>query len=339
MTFRMLCACAASLTLALLPMFAQTAFVDDAKRPIALPQRISRVFAAGAPAEVLLYTLTPEMLVGRNRLPEREAVEFFPPPYRNPVLIRRLPEANHPESDRELLALKPEIYIDYGSMHEDYIASIEAVQRRTGVPGIILDGALPRVPETYRRLGAALGVASRGERLAAVAERMLTTFRGALASSKARVYLACSADVVVPCLADESGGEQLAWLGGVNVAGTSASAPERALAVEEIKALRPNTIIVSGAGAAARLRENPAWQSVEAVAAGRVYEWPQLPYSWGSRPPSINRLPGLVWLAYKASDRAFDAAFYAEIRGFYRDFYHLELTESQMRIVLGASDP
>jgi iron complex transport system substrate-binding protein len=106
--------------------------------------------------------------------------------------------------------------------------------------------------------------------------------------------------------------------------------------VEEIKALKPRAIIVSGDGAAARLRANPAWQSVEAVAAGRVYEWPRLPYSWGSRPPSVNRLPGLVWLAYKASDRAFDAAFYAEIRGLFRDCYHLELTEPQMRKVLGS---
>lgn len=336
MRFRALYACAASFTLALSTAIAQTPFVDDARRAVVLPNRVSRVFAAGAPAEVLLYTLTPGMLAGRNRLPEGEAIEFFPPAYRTPVLIRRLPDASHPDFDVELLALKPDIYIDYGSMHQDYIDAIEAIQRRTGVPGIILDGALSRVPETYRRLGAALGVASRGERLGVAAQRILTMFRGALASSKARVYVACSADVVMPCLADESGGEQLAWLGGMNVAGASASAPQRALAIAEIKALRPNIIIVSGAGAAVRLRQNPAWQSVEAVAAGRVYEWPQLPYSWGARPPSVNRLPGLMWLAYKASDRAFDAAFYAEIRSFYRDFYHVELTESQTRKVLGS---
>ena len=40
--------------------------VDDAQRRVELPDAPSRVFAAGAPAEVLLYTLVPEMLVGRN---------------------------------------------------------------------------------------------------------------------------------------------------------------------------------------------------------------------------------------------------------------------------------
>src|SRR5262245_58300767 len=90
----------------------QTRFVDDAQREVQLPSRVSRVFAAGAPAEVLLYTLVPEMLAGRNRLPEGEAVEFFPPAYRNPVFIKQLPEVDNPAADAELLGLKPDVYID-----------------------------------------------------------------------------------------------------------------------------------------------------------------------------------------------------------------------------------
>lgn len=64
--------------------FTQTRFVDDATREVQLPPRVGRVFAAGAPAEVLLYTLVPDTLVGRNRVPNGDAIEFFPPAYRNP---------------------------------------------------------------------------------------------------------------------------------------------------------------------------------------------------------------------------------------------------------------
>ena len=311
----------------------QTRFVDDARREVQLPARVSRVIAAGAPAEVLLYTLVPEMLVGRNRVPDGEAVEFFPPAYRTPVFIKQLPEVDNPSADAELLALKPDVYIDYGTVHEDYIAALNAVQQRTRVPGIILDGALTRIPETYRRLGAALGVATRGESRASVADRILTKYRGVLSAAPApRVYLACSADGFAPCLEDDSAGEPLKWLGGVNVAGTRATAPRRPLTIEEIKALAPRAIVVTGGpGVAARLRANPAWQSVEAVAAGRVYQYPGLPYSWGARPPSVNRLPGLMWLAYVVSGRTFDAEFDADVRSFFKEFYHLELTDPQLR--------
>ena len=233
-----------------------------------------------------------------------------------------------------MLALKPDVYVDYGTVHEDYIASLTAVQQRTRVPGLILDGELTRIPETYRRLGAALGVGARGESRAAAANRILTKYRGMLSASSAapRVYLACSADGFVPCLGDDSAGEPLQWLGGVNVAGTRATAPRRPLTIEEVKALAPRAIVVTGGpGVAARLRANPAWQSIEAVAAGRVYQYPGLPYSWGPRPPSVNRLPGLMWLAYVVSGRTFDAEFDADVRSFFKEFYHLELTDPQLR--------
>jgi iron complex transport system substrate-binding protein len=310
----------------------QSRFVDDAKREVQVPARTSRVFAAGAPAEVLLYTLVPEMLAGRNRLPEGEAVEFFPPAYRAPVFVKQLPEVDNPGADAELLALKPDVYIDYGTVSDDYVAAVDAVQRRTRVPGIILDGTLPQIPETYRRLGAALGVSERGERLASAAERLLRKHRGVLSSPAIRVYVACSADGFVPCLEDDSAGEQLKWLGGVNVAGTRATAPRRPLTIDEIRAFAPQAIVVTGgAGAAAKLRANAMWQSLEAVKAGRIYTYPALPYSWGPRPPSVNRLPGVVWLAYVLRGRQPDAEFDADIRGFFRDFYHLDLTESQLR--------
>ena len=252
-------------------------------------------------------------------------------------MIRQLPEVDNPAADAELLAIKPDIYVDYGTMHEDYIASVEAVQRRTRVPAIILDGALTRIPETYRRLGAALGVAARGERLGAAADRILTKYRGTLAAARSplRVYLACSPDGFVPCVADEPAGEQLAWLGAVNVVGTRAVAPRRPLTIDEIKALGPEAIvIVGGAGAASRLRANPAWRVVDAVARDRVYQYPALPYGWGPRPPSVNRLPGLVWLASVLSGRTSDAAFSDDIRSFFRDFYHLELSDQQLRTLV-----
>jgi iron complex transport system substrate-binding protein len=324
--------CALIAALSLESAVTQTRLVDDAQREVQVPSRVSRVFAAGAPAEVLLYTLAPEMLVGRNRLPEGEAVEFFPPAYRKPVWIRQLPEVDDPAADSELLALKPDVYFDYGTVQEDYIASVNAVQQRTRVPGIILDGALARIPETYRRAGTVLGIAARGERLAAETDRILAKYRGALAAAAPRVYLACSADGFVPCLEDESAGEQLAWLGGVNVAGTRATAPRRPRTLDEVKSLAPHAIVIAaGAGAAARLRANPSWQSIEAVTAGRVYQYPALPYSWGPRPPSVNRLPGLMWLAYVLRGRTFDAEFNADIRRFFSEFYHLELTDPQLK--------
>lgn len=80
----------------------------------------SSVFAAGAPADLPLYTLVPEKLAGRNVLPSPAAKEFMPPPYRNPTPITNLPDRDDPRFDAELLALDVDVYIDYGTIDDDY---------------------------------------------------------------------------------------------------------------------------------------------------------------------------------------------------------------------------
>ena len=221
-------------------------FVDDAGRRVVLPARITRVFAAGAPAEVLLYTLVPEMLVGRNHMPSEAAQEFMPAAFRHPQPIVWLPDPDGAEHDAELLALRPDVYIDYGDLDADYVQSVSNVQARTGIPGIILDGRYEQIPRVYRKLGAALGVAPRGRQLARATERLLQRYP--------------------PGAADSARGAL-----------------------------------------------------------------PTVPFSWGPRPPSVNRLPGLIWQSYIAGNRPFDAAFYTELREFFALFYHYRPSEVQLR--------
>jgi hypothetical protein len=49
----------------------------------------------------------------------------------------------------------------------------------------------------------------------------------------------------------------------------------------------------------------------------------------------VNRLPGVIWLAYAATGRSFDAAFHDDVRRFFKDFYHLDLADAQFGTLLG----
>lgn len=308
------------------------AFTDDAGRTVSVPRDVQRVFAAGAPAEVLLYTLAPYRLVGRNHAPKEAALKWMPPEFRAPVLIQNLPERDDPGYDAELIALAPDLYVDYGTVDEDYVSSLEAVQSRTNVPGVIFDGALERIPDTYRRLGALVGERERGERLARESERILAKYKNALAPL--RVYLACSADGLLPCLASSSSGEIALWLGAVNVAGTVDTAPPRLATLAEIKAWNPQAIVAPNEEALALWHTDPAWQEIAALRDGKAYAPPALPFSWGARPPSVNRMLGLVWLAYTLSARAPDAEFFADVRGLFAAYYHLDLTNEQIKTLV-----
>jgi iron complex transport system substrate-binding protein len=308
----------------------QTPFTDDAQRRVTLPSTVTRVFAAGAPAEVLLYTLVPEKLGGRNHLPSEAALALMPPEYRAPKQITNLPDRDDPRYDAELLALNVDVYVDYGTVDADYIAALEAISARTGIPGIILDGRLANIPAAYRRLGSALGVTERGERLAAEAERILSKYRDVLAEPRVRVYLACSQNGTTPCLEGHSFGEVAQWLGATNTGGAVGTAPRRPLTLAEIDASAPAVIIAASAASAASLSADPAWREIDAVAAGHVHAPPDAPFNWGPRPPSVNRLLGLIWMAYVLPARPFDDAFFTEVRAFLETFYHVTPTPEQL---------
>lgn len=304
--------------------------MDDAQRRVEIPARVDRVFAAGAPAEILIYTLAPEMLGGLNHQPSDAARALMPPEYRSLPPITTLPERDDPQYDRELLALQPDLYVDYGTIDADYVGALEDISKRTGIAGVIFDGRFDNIPAVYRKLGAALDVQARGDQVAAVATRLLEKHRGALAGSGVRTYLACSQDGLLPCVEGHSSGEAAAWLGAINVAGTTATAPRRALTIEEIRAAAPTVIVATSPTAAARLRADPQWRTIPAVAAGRVYAPPALPFNWGPRPPSVNRLLGMLWLAYVLPGRPFDDEFFDDAQQFFETFYHVTLTREQL---------
>lgn len=312
---------------------AQTTFTDDAGRDVVLPASVERVFAAGAPADVLLYTLVPDKLPGRNRIPREAELPFIPPEYRTPQPIANLPDRDDPRYDAEMLALDPDVYVDYGTIDGDYVAALEAISDRTKVPAIILDGSLEAIPSAYRRLGAALGVAERGERLANEAERIIEKYRGALADPPVRVYLACSQDGFAPCVEGHSSGEAAALLGARNVGGRVGDR-RGPLAIEEIAERAPDVVIAANKAAAASLRASTEWQRVPAVREGRVYAPPELPFNWGPRPPSVNRLAGVIWLAYVGRGRPFDDEFRADVRRLFETFYHVTPTAEQLEHLL-----
>ena len=74
-------ALAALLALAL-PAAAQTrSITDSAGRVVTLPDRVDTVFAAGAPAAILLYVLAPDRMLGWPRANRPDEREFLAQPY------------------------------------------------------------------------------------------------------------------------------------------------------------------------------------------------------------------------------------------------------------------
>jgi iron complex transport system substrate-binding protein len=82
---------------------------------------------------------------------------------------------------------------------------------------------------------------------------------------------------------------------------------------------------------------NPLWRHVQAVRNREVYEVPQYPFCWIDRPPSVNRIIGIVWLANLLYPDVFHDDMRAVTRDFYSKFYHWQLTDAQLNRLLATA--
>src|SRR6266851_6612678 len=129
-------------------------FTDAAGRRVVLPAEIRRILPAEPNAEVLVYVLAPDKLVGLSRLPGRSAL--LPRASRLPVLAwrpRSIP-ASMAETARQL---HPDLIIDAGAVTPERAAFADQVQQMTGIPYLLVDDSFARIPTMLRSLGAVLG--------------------------------------------------------------------------------------------------------------------------------------------------------------------------------------
>src|SRR5262249_23823921 len=142
----------------LAPRRARAATVTDAAgRAVSVPERVARVFPAGPPAAILLYTLAPDLLLGWPRANRPEEREFLLPDVGSRPEIGRLTGRGNTANLEVVLALKTDVIFDVGSTDATYVSLAERVQQQTGIPYALLDGRFDKIPETYRTLGALVG--------------------------------------------------------------------------------------------------------------------------------------------------------------------------------------
>jgi iron complex transport system substrate-binding protein len=322
----------------LAPRASRAATVTDATgRAIAVPERITRVFPAGPPAAILIYTLAPDLLLGWPRANGAEQCEFMLPEICTRPEVGRLTGRGNTANLEVVLALKPDLILDVGSTSPTFVSLAARVQEQTGIPYALLDGRFDAIASTYRALGALTHRETEAEALARYAEETTSTIQHRIAAiareRRPRVYYARGPRGLETGLGGSINVETIEFLGAVNVAGEQRGGLAN-VSIEQVLAWNPDIIVTIDQTFAAEVRSDPAWAPVKAVRDGRVYLSPKLPFGWVDFPPSVNRLIGLWWLAKIFYPEQFPEDIKALTRDFYTRFYRRTLTDAHIERVL-----
>lgn len=335
----------AFLILCLFPGLALAGSVtDSAGRTVDIPDKIARIYASGPPASVLVYALAPETLIGWPRALRQSELPYIAESYRGLPEVGRLTGRGGTANLEVVIREKPDLIVDFGSVRDTYISLANAVQAQTGIPYILIDGRFEATPAALRLLGKALGREELAERQAAYAEALFADLdaklKGVPQGKRPRVYLARGPDGLESGSIGSINTEILERAGGRNVVG---AVPGRKglvqMTMEQILVADPEIIVTWDRNFHDRVRTDPLWTKVAAVKNRRVHLSPVLPFGWIDRPPSLNRLIGLKWMAHLLHPELFPLDLAAETRAFYRLFYHVELGEEALNRLLEQASP
>lgn len=319
--------------------------VDMAGRTVSVPDVAERPFGAAPPLTALLYALDPSLVHALNMPFTPGSGRMLRPGTLDlPVLGSAMGHGKqvNPEA---LLALKPDLALAWLNGKSDIApVGIEAPFRKVGVPLVYVRlDTLADWPAAFEYVGRLVGREARGRELADYIRAAMARVDQAVADvpeeRRTTVYYAETPDGLATDCDHSFHAEPIALAGGANVyrcVQKTMMGQER-VDMERVLLWNPQVIVAQDPHFLASAAQDPRWQRIAAFKSGRVLDVPRKPMNWLDRPPSFMRALGIQWLANAFYPDRYATDMRAETRRFYHLFFGVDLTESELDELLGAS--
>ncbi len=317
-------------------------FTDSAGRQVKLPAKITKIAPSGSLAQIVLFALAPDMLVGVSDKWSAESKKYIDSKYYNLPVVGQFYGGKNLNIE-EIAKLSPQVVIDVGEGKSSIVEDMNSISSKVNIPTIHIDATTATMPEAYRKLGKLLGREAQGEALAQYCEQTYKKTQDIMKSvgdnGKVKV-LYCSGKEGLNVLAKGSFHAEILDKVTNNVAVLkkfSSSGAGDPVDMEQISLWNPDVILFAPGSIYSTVGSNPAWQKLNAIKNGKYYEVPNGPYNWMGSPPSVNRYMGMIWITQLLYPEKAQYDVYKEAVKYYDLFYHCKLTEDQYKALVGNS--
>jgi len=317
----------------------QTAgFVDSAERYVVVPDRVTRVMPVNASADVLIFVLAPEKLVGWSQTPSRRQRAYLPARFARLPTVGPLVRPDPTDTIRLVARTHPDLIIESAPVSSEVAARADWVQAQTSVPYVVLDNSIQAIPATLRTIGAMLGAGERGEDLSLYADNAIDAVRGRLlvapADERPLVYYGRGPDGLETGLAGSQAMAGIDQAGVINVAARLGRGELTRVTPNQIFSWNPAIIIGQDRSFYNTLLRGSSWRGLTAVSNKRVYLVPADPFGWIDDPPGVNRIIGLYWLTTLFYPDQYQEDLHTVVREFYQKFYNVKLSDRQLETMV-----
>ena len=317
-------------------------FTDSTGREVTVPAQIDKVAVSGPLAQIVLFALCPDKLVGVANEWDESAQQYLDEKYYNLPLLGQLYGGKGELNLETLLSSGAQVVIDVGEAKSTIVEDMNDLQEQTGIPFLHIDAKLVSMDETYTMLGDLLGMTDEARTLADYCRSTYDKAAAIADGAEKANLLYITGDTGLNVIARGSYHAEVIDLLSNNLAVVdepSSKGTGNEVDMEQILNWNPDVILFAPGSIYATVGEDAAWQSITAIRNGAYYEVPMGPYNWMGFPPSVQRLLGMLWMAKVLYPDAADYDLYTEAANYFQLFYHCDLTREQYDALAANSLP
>lgn len=315
---------------------------DMAGRTVRVPDTITKVYAPSPYATYIMYAVDPGLMAGLIFPLKEEDRKYLHKGVHGLPVIGSLFGQGQTANMEVLLKAKPDLLLMWSDRKSPGNQKTEETLKKIGIPHVYaIAGSLSDYPDVFLFLGRLLNREERAKKLSDYSRRVLArvdaTVKRIPGGKRPKVFYAEGPDGLKTECDDSIHVELLKRAGDTDVhrCHTASHMGMEHISLEQVMLYDPDVILVQEKLFYEKVFKDPAWQRVRAVRQGRVYLIPRTPFNWFDRPPSFMRILGLQWLMNRLYPKEYPLDMVREARNFYRLFLGVEVSDRDMRKIIG----
>lgn len=318
-------------------------FTDSCGRTVEIPSHIMKAAPSGPLAQLFLYSLCPDKLIGLSGKFSSVAEPYIDKKYVDLPVFGQFYGKNTSLNIEALAAAAPQIIIDIGEKKGTEKKDMDGIQKQTGIPTIFVEATMNTMPQAYRTLGNILGEEPRAREFSDYIDGTLKDAKRRSAAipkdKRVKVYYGLGKAGLETNPEGSIFADVIDTVGAVNAAVVpdSSGSGGDTVSVEQLLKWQPDVMIFDPGSVYGTVGKDTMWKNFTAVKRGKVYEVPEGPYNWMGRPPSVNRVLGVKWLGSLLYPDIYQYDMVQEAKKFYLLFYHYNLSDEQAKKLMANS--
>ncbi len=321
-----------------------------AGRTVEIPATIKSVICADMTATYFMYALAPKLLSGRNMKPTSSEVSLIDQKFLDLPVVGVIFYGKSTFNLEATAKLHPDILLCPLFHHTtpEYIADYEEFGHRLGIPIVMVALDLEKLPEAFTFMGTLLGKEKTAAEFSQYSQQTLNWADSIRAniSNPLSVYVAEGKDGLYTISAGSTHSQVIEMAGAKNCALVDESYGYKNIPVsfEQILNWQPDYILVNSRASTEiesevinQIKKDKVWQSLRAVKENKILVVPTVPFNWIGRPPGINRLIGIRWIASSLYPNVAQINIEEEVVRFFSMFYHVNISGEEVKALLNTN--